>query len=117
MKALNRLFHIAIAVILTVSPVIGYALDKPVIPVRVVVEPDIGQARNIILDSGETVNLALLGIEETPDDVRNIIHEVKLHIKVDREERTGSSWLMNATGSICTAIWTVPIRRSNRATA
>ena len=86
MKALERLFFIAIAVILTVSPVIGYAQDKPVIPVRVVVELNIGQTRKIILASGETVNLALLGIEETRDDVRNIIHEVKLHVKVDGEE-------------------------------
>jgi len=83
---LNRLLHITLALALTVTPGILYAQDKPVIPSRVVVELNIGQTREITLTNGERVKLTLLGIEETRDDVRNIIHEVKLRAKVDGEE-------------------------------
>jgi len=83
---LNRLIHITLALALTVTPGILYAQDKPVIPSRVVVELNIGQTREITLTNGERVKLTLLGIEETRDDVRNIIHEVKLRAKVDGEE-------------------------------
>lgn len=83
---LNRLFFIAIAAILTVTPVIGYAQDKPATPVRVVAELDIGQTKEITLANGERVILTLVGIDETRDDVCNAIREVKLRIIVDGEE-------------------------------
>ena len=83
---LNRLLHITLALVLTVTPGILYAQDKPVIPSRVVVELNIGQTTEIGLANGETVKLTLLGIEETRYDVRNIIRDVKLRVKVDGEE-------------------------------
>ena len=83
---LNRLLHINLALVLAVTPGILYAQDKPVIPSRVVVELNIGQTTDLSLANGEMVKLTLLGIEETRDDVRNIIHEVKLRVKVDGEE-------------------------------
>jgi len=86
MKTLNRLFYITVAAILTVAPVIGYAQDKPATPVRVVAELDIGQTKEITLANGERVILTLVGIDETRDDVRNAIREVKLRVKVDGEE-------------------------------
>ena len=78
-------------VILTVIPTIGYAKDKPATPIRVVAELNIGQTKEITLNNGGKVKLTLLGIDETRDDVRNIIREVKLHIKVDGEDVALSS--------------------------
>jgi len=86
MKVLKRLVYITIAVILTVAPVVGYTQDSPAFPVRVVIELNIGQTREVILVNGETVKLTLLGIEETRYDVRNIVRDVRLRVKVDGEE-------------------------------
>jgi len=103
MKTLNRFFYITIAVILIVFPTSGYAKDKPATPVRVVAELDIGQTKEIALTNGEMVKLTLLSIEETRDDVRNAIREVKLRVKVDGEEvilRSGNYNLPVCVGKV-----------------
>lgn len=91
MKRIYRFFYTTMVVILTVIPTIGYAKDKPATPIRVVAELNIGQTKEITLNNGGKVKLTLLGIDETRDDVRNIIREVKLHIKVDGEDVALSS--------------------------
>ncbi|MCP4313985.1 MAG: peptidoglycan DD-metalloendopeptidase family protein, partial [Bacteroidetes bacterium] len=83
---MHRLLHIVITVILNVFPAIGNAQELPATPLRVVAELNMGQTREVTLTNGERVKLTLLGIEETRDDVRDIIHEVKLRVKVDGEE-------------------------------
>jgi len=90
-KEISRFFYLTIVVILTVIPTMVAAKGKPTTPIRVVTELNIGQTREITLNNGETVKLTLLGIDETRDDVRNAIREVKLRVKVDGEEVVLSS--------------------------
>jgi len=75
-----------VVISLFVFPTSGYAKGKLTTPIRVVAELDIGQTKEITLTNGERVKLTLLGMDETRYDVRNIISDIKLRVKVDDEE-------------------------------
>lgn len=83
---MNRFFFKAIVLLIVLAPACRNVQEMDETPARVVAELDIGQTGEIRLVNGETVTLTLLDIEETRSDVRDIISEVRLRIKVDGEE-------------------------------
>ncbi len=83
---MKTLLKLAALAALSLLPINARSAEKPIPPARVLIELNIGQTRELSLTNGESVRLTLLGIDETRDDVRNIIHEVKLRVKVDGEE-------------------------------
>jgi len=84
-----RTVIIMIPAILLLLPLWAFSLnnEKPV-RLNVVAELNLGESRVIELINGDTVNLALLGINVVRDSPRQAVRAVYLHIAVDGEEIT-----------------------------
>jgi murein DD-endopeptidase MepM/ murein hydrolase activator NlpD len=83
----NSLRIIVLASILGVS----CGSDHLLKPLRVVADLRIGESREIRLNNGDTVRLALLGIDEVRDSLRHAVRSASVRVSIDGEEITLST--------------------------
>lgn len=55
-------------------------------PLRVVAMLDIGELKDVKLGNGQTVNLKLISVDETRDDLRNAVRSAAVKVSIDGQE-------------------------------
>ncbi len=80
----HLLFLFSVLIILVISCTYSNEMK----PIRVTIELDIGESKEIELTNGEMVKLTLLDISEVRDSLRNAIRSVDVKVSIDGEEFT-----------------------------
>jgi murein DD-endopeptidase MepM/ murein hydrolase activator NlpD len=74
--------------LILISLVLSCSRPSDLSPVRVAIELDIGESREIALTNGEMVNLTLIDINEVRDSLRHAIRAVKVKVSINGKEHT-----------------------------